>query len=112
MTFTQFSFIFKEKEYKMTLEKKITTGYMQNASSEAQSVNYLVTITKSIWISSLVGTAIFCFNLGLLLPALIIMLNALMSLKSVQMMIFKHYGAGKITLQYITFLAALGFTLT
>ena len=97
----------------MSIEKKASSEYAKNATSDANTVNYLFTFIRGIWASVFFITAsiLFIENVSTM-ASLLLFVHGLMSLRSVQRLFFKSYGGGKLTLQYVILFGGLAITLT
>lgn len=97
----------------MSMEKKASTHYAQNASSDAKAVNLLFTILRLVWATAFFLSAyvLQIFDSSPIL-SLILVANGLMTFRFVQNMLFKHYGGGKMLVQYFLLIGALFLILT
>ena len=84
----------------MTIEKQLTTQFAKTATKDANQVNYLVGFLRLIWASTFILTAYMCFLDDLILPAIILATNGMLTFKTIQNLIFNTYGGYKIAIQY------------
>ena len=96
----------------MSIEQKAGSEYAKNATSEAKSVNGLITFFRTIWASTFFISAyiLYVFETSNAV-VLLLVVNGLLSLKTIQNLLFESYGGGKLAVQYIILIGGLTLAL-
>lgn len=92
----------------MSIERKASTQYAQNASTDAKTVNHIFGFFRLLWASVffITGYILYLENINQI-ASLVLVANGLFSFRFVQNIFFKSYGFGKFVLQYIALIGSL-----